>query len=142
DLLVLPRAPLRDAARLRAVDRARGEAHAQVAEPLLLDHRVRAEALSEGHRELREHAWCRQGDVQRLLPGRAELRPAVHGAARRCVPRERVAEVPPRERAEGVQAARRSGDLMSAAFETAQAGGVIDLFLSMPASKDKQAKKF
>ena len=36
-VLVLPRAEVRDAPRLRAVDRPRGEADAQVAEPLLLD---------------------------------------------------------------------------------------------------------
>ena len=36
-LLVLPRAEVRDAPRRRAVGRARREAHAQVAEPLLLD---------------------------------------------------------------------------------------------------------
>ena len=35
-VLVLPRAEVRDAPRRRAVDRARDEAHAQVAEPLLL----------------------------------------------------------------------------------------------------------
>ena len=34
--------------------------HAEVAEPLLLDHRVRAEALPEGHHRLREHARRRQ----------------------------------------------------------------------------------
>jgi len=31
---------------------------------------------------------------------------------------------------------------MSSPFEDARAGGVIDLFLSLPDSKDKQAKKF
>ena len=44
----LPRAHLRHPPRLRAVDRARGEAHAQVAGPALLDLRVRPEALPEG----------------------------------------------------------------------------------------------
>ena len=38
-VLVLPRAEVRDAPRLRAVGRPRGEAAAEVAEPLLLDHR-------------------------------------------------------------------------------------------------------
>ena len=37
------------------VDRARGEAHAQVAEPLLLDLRLRTEALPQGDRRLRQH---------------------------------------------------------------------------------------
>ena len=45
---VLPRAHLRDAPRRRAVDRAGREAHAQVAEPLLLHLRVRPEALPDG----------------------------------------------------------------------------------------------
>ena len=54
-----------DAPRLRAVGRPRGEAAAQVAEPLLLDHRVRAEVLPEGHHRLREHARRRQGHVRR-----------------------------------------------------------------------------
>ena len=62
-VLVLPRAEVRHAPRLRAVDRPRGEAAPQVAEPLLLDHRVRAEVLPEGHHRLREHARRRQGDL-------------------------------------------------------------------------------
>ena len=64
-LLVLPRAEVRHPPRLRAVGRPRGEAHAQVAEPLLLDQRVRAEVLPEGRHPLREHARRRQGDVRR-----------------------------------------------------------------------------
>ena len=45
-VLVLPRAEVRDAPRRRAVGRARREAHAQVAEPLLLDLRLRAAATT------------------------------------------------------------------------------------------------
>ena len=45
-LLVLPRAQVRHPPRLRAVDRAGHEAHAQVAEPLLLDQRLRPEATT------------------------------------------------------------------------------------------------
>ena len=108
-LLVLPRAEVRHAPRLRTVDRARGEADAQVAEPLLLDHRVRAEALPERHHQLREHARRRQGDVLGLLPRRAQLRPHLHRDARRAVPRPRVAEVPARERATRLQAPREEG---------------------------------
>ena len=67
-VLVLPRAEVRHPPRLRAVGRPRGEAAAQVAEPLLLDLRVRAEVLPEGRRPLREHARRRQGDVRGLLP--------------------------------------------------------------------------
>ena len=44
---------------------ARGEAAAQVAEPLLLDLRVRAEVLPEGHHRLREHARRRQDHLRR-----------------------------------------------------------------------------
>ena len=72
-LLRLPRAHVRDAPRRRALDRAGGEADAQVAEPLLLDVGVRPEALPEGHHRLRQHPRRRQGHVRRLLPGRAEL---------------------------------------------------------------------
>ena len=60
-----PELQVRHAPRLRAVDRARGEADAQVAEPLLLDHRVRAEALPQGHHQLREHARRRQDHLVR-----------------------------------------------------------------------------
>ena len=49
-LLVLPRAQVRDAPRRRAVGRPRRQAHAQVAEPLLLHQRVRPEVLPRGHR--------------------------------------------------------------------------------------------
>ena len=31
-------------------------------------YRVRAQALPRGHRLLRQHAWCRQGHVRRVLP--------------------------------------------------------------------------
>ena len=55
-LLVLSGPSDRDAPRRRAVDRAHGEAVVEVAEPLLLDVRVRAQALQQGHRRLREHA--------------------------------------------------------------------------------------
>ena len=48
-VLVLPRAEDHHAPRRRAVDRADGEAAAEVAEPLLLDQRVRAQALQQGH---------------------------------------------------------------------------------------------
>ena len=55
-VLVLPRAEGRDAPRRRAVGRAGREAHAQVAEPLLLDLRVRAEVLPADDHRLRQHA--------------------------------------------------------------------------------------
>ena len=64
-VLVLPRAEVRHPPRLRAVGRPRGEAAAEVAEPLLLDVGVRAEVLPEGRHPLREHARRRQGDVRR-----------------------------------------------------------------------------
>ena len=101
-----PELQVRDAPRLRAVGRPRGEAHAQVAEPLLLDHRVRAEVLPEGHHRLREHPRRRQDDLVRLLPRRAHLRPDLRRAARRPVPRPRLAEVPARERAAACSSCR------------------------------------
>ena len=42
----------------------------------------------------------------RLLPRRPHLRPHLRRAARRAVPRPRLAEVPPRERDQGLQARR------------------------------------
>ena len=107
-LLRLPRAAHRDAPRRRAVGGARGEAHAQVAEPLLHAERVRAQALPEGDHRLREHARRRQGHVRRLLPDGSEPRAHLHRDARRAVPRPRVAEVPPRERDPRVQARREA----------------------------------
>ncbi len=107
-LLRLPRAAHRDASRRRAVGGARGEAHAQVAEPLLHAQRIRAQALPRGDHQVRQHARRRQGDVRGLLPDGVEPRAHLHRHARRPVPRPRVAEVPPRERPAGVQARRTS----------------------------------
>jgi len=76
----------------------------QVAQPLLLDHRVRAEVLPEGHHRLREHPRGRQGHLVGLLPRRSHLRPHLQRASRRSVPRSRVAQVPARERAARLQA--------------------------------------
>ena len=68
-VLVLPRAarssPATAASRGAELD---GEAAPEVAEPLLLDHRVRAEALHRRHHRLREHARRRQGHLRGLLP--------------------------------------------------------------------------
>ena len=83
-LLRLPRAAHRDAPRRRAVGGARGEAHAQVAEPLLHDERVRAQVLPEGDHRLRQHARRRQGHVRRLLPDGPEPRAHLHRDARTC----------------------------------------------------------
>ena len=51
----------------------------QVAEPLLLDHRVRSRALPEGDHRLCQHPQRRQGDVVGLLP-----RPVVRTGLRRA----------------------------------------------------------
>ena len=83
-LLVLPGAQVRDAPRRRAVDRARGEADAQVAEPLLLDQRLRAEVLPEGDHRLRQHARRRQDPVRRLLPDGALARAHLRRHAATC----------------------------------------------------------
>ena len=103
-VLVLPRAQDRHAPRRGAVDRADGEAAAEVAEPLLLDERVRAEALPEGHHRLREHARRRQDPVRGLLLRRPRPRPHLLRAAERAVPRPRLAQVPARERGPGLRA--------------------------------------
>ena len=91
-VLVLPRAEVRHPPRLRAVGRPRGEAAAEVAEPLLLDLRVRAPLLPGGHRQVREHPRRRQGDVRGLLPDGPVARPHLQGDARRAVPRPRLAK--------------------------------------------------
>ena len=94
----LPRAGVRHAPRLRAVGGPRGQADAEVAEPVLLDVGVRAEALPEGHHRLREHARRRQDHLRRLLPDGAVTRPHLRRDAERAVQRPRVAEVPVRQR--------------------------------------------
>ena len=66
--------------------------------------RVRAQALPARHHRLREHARRRQGHLRGLLPGGAHARPHLRRAARRAVPRPRVAQVPARERAAGLRA--------------------------------------
>src|SRR5262249_53612611 len=132
-VLVLPRAEVRYAARVRTVDRARSEAAVEVAEPLLLDQCVRAEVLPEGHHQLREHARHRQGHVRRLLPDGAHPRSHLRRAPRRSVPRSRVAEVPARERAPAVRARPMTA---SEAYTAAQAGGVVDTAVGFPQSRE------
>ena len=83
-LLRLPRAAHRDAPRRRAVGGAGGEAHAEVAEPLLHAQRVRAQALPEGDHRLRQHPRRRQDHVRRLLPDGPEPRAHLHRDARTC----------------------------------------------------------
>ena len=107
-LLRLPRAAHRDAPRRRAVGRAGGEAHAEVAEPLLHAERVRAQALPEGDHRLRQHPRRRQDHVRRLLPDGPEPGAHLHRDARRAVPRPRVAQVPTRQRDPRLQARREA----------------------------------
>ena len=64
----LPRAGVRHPPRLRTVGGPRGQADAEVAEPVLLDIGVRAQVLPEGDHRLRQHARRRQGHLRRLLP--------------------------------------------------------------------------
>ena len=65
-------------------DRPRGEADAQVAEPLLLDVRLRAEALPEGDHRLRQHARRRQDHLRRLLPDGALARAHLRATCPTC----------------------------------------------------------
>ncbi len=88
-VLVLPRAQVRDAPRRRAVGRSRRQAHAQVAEPLLLDLRVRPPVLPEGDRRLRQHPRRRQGHVRRLLPDGPQPRPDLRASCPTCRSRTR-----------------------------------------------------
>src|SRR5262249_47443466 len=129
---------------LRTVDRAGGQAAAEVAEPLLLDHRVRAEVLPEGHHRLRQHARRRQGHLLGVLPRRPQLRAHLRRDAQRAVPRQRLAEVPARERTARVQTPGEEGGRVSAeAFEKARAEvGVIDTMIGFPAPREEQAKQY
>src|SRR5690606_26397975 len=106
-LLVLPGPEVRDAPRRRALDRARGEADAQVPEPLLLDERLRAEALPQGRRRLREHPGQAQDHVRRLLPDGPQPRADLHRHEERPLQGRGLAEVPPRERGARLQALSR-----------------------------------
>ena len=83
-VLVLPRAALRHPPRLRAVDRPGREADAEVAEPLLLDQRVRPEVLPEGDHRLRQHPRRRQDHVRRLLPDGPAASTASCASCRTC----------------------------------------------------------
>ena len=121
---------------------------AEVAEPLLLDHRVRAEVLPEGHHQLREHARRRQGDLVGLLPRRPVVRAHLPRAARRAVPRQRVARSScARTRSACSSSREKSASRMSRpkAFETTPRGrdvGVIDTMIGFPAPREEQAKHY
>ena len=108
-VLVLPRAEVRDAPRLRAVGRPRGEADAQVAEPLLLD--LARSRRSTTRRTIIDFANTRGADkvmYAGYFPMGLSLERIFTEHAGRAVPRPRVAEVPARERGAGVQAGRVS----------------------------------
>ena len=61
-----------------------GEAAAEVAEPLLLDQRVRTEALPQRHHRLREHPRRRQDHLRGLLPRRASASTASSPSCPTC----------------------------------------------------------
>src|SRR6478735_5493796 len=71
---------------------------AQVPEPLLLDLRLRAEALQQGDHRVRQHPGGEQGALRRLLGGGPGAGPHLLRAAERPTPRRGLAQVPPRER--------------------------------------------
>src|ERR687897_1184024 len=77
------------------------EAHAQVAQPLLLHQRVRAEVLPQGHRRLRQHPGRRQDHLCRLLPDGALPRAHHDRAAQRGLQRRGLAQVPAPQRGQG-----------------------------------------
>ncbi len=100
----LSRTRFRHAPRLRTVGRPRDQADAEVAEPVLLDVRVRAEALPESDRRLREHARRRQDHLRGLFPDGTVARTDHDGHAERAVQGRGLAEVPARQRAQGAEA--------------------------------------
>src|ERR687897_3682018 len=79
------------------------EAHAQVAQPLLLHQRVRAEVLPQGHRRLREHPRRRQDYLCRLLPDGALARANHDRAAHRGLQGRGLAQVPAPQRGQGAR---------------------------------------
>ena len=126
---------------------ARGEAAAEVAEPLLLDHRVRAEVLPEGHHRLREHARRRQGHLRRATspPGSPTT------ASSRELPdvpfRDHVWPKFLRENAQRVLQAPETQTAMSATTQRSSDGarrevGVIDTMIGFPAPREEQLKLY
>ena len=97
-VLVLPGADHRDAPRGRAVGGPGGEAHAQVAEPVLLDLGLRPPVLPPGDHRLRQHPRGGQGHVRRVLPHGPDPGAHLQRAARRAAERRRVAQVPASQR--------------------------------------------
>ena len=66
----------------------------EISEPVLLDERVRPQALSQVDHPLRQYARRRQNPVCRLFPDGPEPGPHLFGAAQRAVQRGRLAEIP------------------------------------------------
>ena len=128
-----PELKIVDAPRRRAVDRrSTVKLHAQVAEPLLLDQRVRAEALPGGHHRLRQHPRRRQDHLRGLLPDGPGPRPDLHRAAERAVPRPRLAQVPPRERDRVFKLEDRADDRQLGVRRGARRAASIDTSVGMP----------
>ena len=76
------------------------------------------------------------------FPAGTDVRPHLPRAARRAVPRARVAEVPARERAV-VCSSCRSTHVSREAFEKARADvGVVDTMIGFPAPREEQAKHY
>ena len=94
----LPRSGVRHPPRLRAVGGSRGQADAEVAQPVLLDIGLRAQVLPEGHHRLRELARCGQGPLRRVLPDGFVTGTDIQRAAQRAAEGRGVAEVPLRQR--------------------------------------------
>ena len=134
-LLVLPRAEVRDPARLRAVGRPRGEA-----------------ACSSGRTSTTRRARSRPKHYPKDIVNFANTRGAdkvmyagyfpmglsldriFTEHARRAVPRPRVAEVPARERDARLQARRVTRDGVS---RPRAAGGVVDTAVGIPKSREE-----
>ena len=109
NLLRLSRATPGDLPRLRAVGGAGDQVDVEVARALLLHERLRPEALSGGDRPIREYAGRRQDSLRRILPDGPLARTHHDRDARCSLSRSRLAEVSPRERAQGPQGRRLTG---------------------------------
>src|SRR5882757_84147 len=83
-----------------------GQADAEMAQPPLLDHGLRAKALSARDHRLRQHARLRQDHLRRVLPVRGEHRTRLHRTRRPAAARPRLGTVPARQRHPGVRIER------------------------------------
>ena len=94
---------LRDAPRLRAMDRTGRETDAEVARSPLLNQRLRSQVLPEEHHRLRKQSWFRQDHLCRVFPD-GTFPGTDHDRDAQCRIQGRgMAEIPSNERSESAR---------------------------------------